>query len=137
MPLINKLSSVSASLANHVHLSGRYLEQAADQFNLMARALLDLSNDDLAAWLNSQPIADLQQLFADHLNAGTQINEAIAVVSAQLTASSIPFSSVVVDVRDFATKLAEQGRTASFDGATWTVDFIPPAPEQPIEPQPE
>jgi hypothetical protein len=134
MPLINKLSSTSATLANQVLLSGQYLSQAADQCNMMSKTLLALGNQDLENWLNSQPIADLQQLFADHLNTGTQINEAISVVNAQLESSDMLYFPVFVDVRDFATKLAEQQREATFDGATWSVNAVV---EPPVEPQPE
>jgi hypothetical protein len=135
MPLItNKSAVVSAELASQVEAVGRYLNSSADHCNAMSRALLALGNTDLENWLNSQPIADLQQLFADHLNTGTQINEAISVVNAQLESSDMLYFPVFVDVRDFATKLAEQQREATFDGATWSVNAVV---EPPVEPQPE
>lgn len=99
---------------------------------MMSKTLLALGNQDLENWLNSQPVQDLQQLFSDHLNTGTQINEAISVVNTQLQASGIMYWPIFVDVRDFATKLSEQQREAVFDGTAWHVSSIVP-----VEPEPE
>ena len=132
MPLIPPSIAVSAELAQLVVKAATHVNIAADRLNEMSSALLGLDNERLTAWLNSYPPAELQQQFAQHLEAGEAVNGLLALFAAQLEASGTGFPRHPVDVRDFGTKLADRGRTLTAGPEGLVVADLPlPEPVNP------
>lgn len=112
------------------------LASCATVGNRMVQILLDLSDADLSEALN---LLEAQYAgsggaagrFAKHGQSGECVNTAIANAAELLERAP----RAQIDVRSFAEKLADQRRTISFDGTTWTVSTLPP-PEPPADQPP-
>ena len=133
MPILNPSHTTSAELLGLSDSALRFLSAAAGSVNAMTQKLLALDNAALESWLNSQPIADITDLFTAHATAGTAINMAAETTSLQLVESGVPGQYTEVDIRPFQEKLAEQFREVTHDGTKWVVSFLPtPDPVIPV-----
>jgi hypothetical protein len=137
MQLLNQQTKINAELIKLSENLLSALSNAATISNRMVRTLLQLDDEALTAWLNSQDTAELMTLFSAHKDLGDAINLAVQKARDTLTQSGIPAPGVTVDVRPFEVKLGDQGRGLSFDGETFAVSTAPvPEPEPEPEPAP-
>jgi hypothetical protein len=104
----------------------------------MVTAMIALTDDQLTAWLNSQPREDVEALLAAHGQLGDAINAAATVAQAVLNESGMSANIPPVDVRSVAEKLAAQRRILSIDNGAFTVTTLPlePEPEPQFDPLP-
>ena len=133
MPLLTPLQSVNARLADDARACANHLANASILTNRMVTAMIALTDDQLTAWLNSQPREDVEALLAAHGQLGEAINDAALVAQAVLNESGMSANIPLVDVRSVAEKLAAQRRILSIDNGAFTVTTLPPGPEP--EPQ--
>jgi hypothetical protein len=133
MPLLTTTTLTNATIADLGRTIASHLAAAANAANRQAAAVLALSNDDLAAWINEQG-EDAETLFEAHATLGTHINAASNLAYDIMAASDIPVPLGVVDLRSVPEKLASQWReiVLTENGAT-VVDI--PQPE-PVEEEP-
>lgn len=134
MPLLTENQRINASLAAKAENIASHLAAAAHAGNQLVQVALDLDDEALTDWLNSQPPADTLALFTAHGELGAALNGAIAVASAVLTESGIPAPSAAVDVRSVPEKLAEQYRAIELTEEGWQVIQLdrPPVPDAEI-----
>ena len=133
MPLLTTTQQVNATIADLGRTIASHLAAAAQAANKQAAAVLALSNDDLASWLNEQG-ADAEALFAAHAMIGASINIAAAVAHGTLSASGIDAPLGPVDVRPVSDQLLSQNRKIVITESGATIADIPqPEPE----PEPE
>lgn len=128
MPLIpSKSATAAASILSRVqHLAGHY-QAAASHLNAITNDLLELGNDDLAAFCNEQGPDGLNELTALHAEHGAAITELSTAAAEMLGDSGIAWPASLVDVRPLSDKLAEQGREMTFADGIFAVTPIPQA----------
>lgn len=124
MPILNPSQVTSADLLGLSESALRFLSAAAGALNAMSNKLLALNDEDLQAWLNSQPIADISALFSAHASTGAAINSAAATTSQQVIESGVAGNYTEVDVRQFQEKLAAQGRQVTIVDGKFVVSNI-------------
>jgi hypothetical protein len=125
MPLIpSKSATAAASILSRVqHLAGHY-QAAASHLNAITNDLLELGNDDLAAFCNEQGPDGLNELTTLHAEHGAAITELSAAAAEMLADSGIAWPASLVDVRPLSDKLAEQGREMTFADGVFSVSPI-------------
>lgn len=111
------IDALAQQVANH-------LASAAVLTNKMTERVLELSDEDLAAWLNSQ--GDPTPLFTAHGQLGEAINAAAHVATGTLNEWGLEPTIPTVDVRSVPQKLAAQNRAIVVDSSGWQVVPIPP-----------
>jgi hypothetical protein len=114
----------SAELLDATRSSLGLLATAAAAANRMVSILLNLDNAALEAWLNSQPMDDVFELFSAHKNSGDALNASLAIVAKLVTDSGLPANYAPVDTSPFQDKLAAQGRQANYNGIQWVVSAL-------------
>jgi len=135
MPLLTPLQTINARLAGDASSAANHIVNAAVLANRMSASMLSLDDEQLTAWLNSQPREDVEALLAAHGQLGEAINDAALVAQAVLNESGMSANIPPVDVRSVAEKLAAQRRILSIDNGVFTVTTLPletkpePAPE--------
>ncbi len=115
----------SAELLDATRSSLGLLATSAAQANRMVSILLNLDNSALQDWLNSQPMDDVFELFADHKNSGDALNASLAIVAKLVTDSGLPANYAPVDTRPFQEKLAAQGRQIQIIDGAFVVSVLP------------
>jgi hypothetical protein len=126
-----------AALADDARACASHLANASILTNRMVSAMLALDDDQLTAWLNSQPPQDTTALFTAHGLLGEAINGAAQVAQSVLSESGVAVSIPPVDVRSVAEKLADHGRVFAFEDGVFSVTTISvPEPEPQPEPEP-
>ena len=133
MPLIQSPSQVAAAaILERVKSAAANYNAAASHLNAIVRDLLALGDDDLAAFLNEQGPAGLNELTSLHGAHGEMISSLSAEAATMLAESGILWPASHVDTRPLAEKIAEQGRVVTFVDGSFVVTSL----AQP-EPQPE
>jgi ATP phosphoribosyltransferase regulatory subunit HisZ len=133
MPLLTPLQSINARLADDARQAANHIANASVIANRMVAAMLQLNDEQLTAWLNSQPPEYTKALFAAHGQLGSAINSAGDVAQAVLSESGVTVNIPAVDVRSVADKLADQRRVLSFVDGLFAVSTLP-EPEPELEP---
>lgn len=124
------LDTAAQNIANH-------LSSAAVLANRIAEIILNLSDEALAAWLNSSTPQETEAMFGAHAMLGQAVNAAGLVASATLVQWGLQRTVPSVDIRPVTEKLTAQWRSIELTESGWIVTRIeqPPIPEQ--EPEPE
>jgi hypothetical protein len=129
--LTSKTDSLIDSATQSIH---SHATAQAQHANRMARALLDMPDAELTAWLRLKHVelqaqnSSLEILFTRHSIVGTTLNTLLETTASQLNA---PLPELV-DVRPVAVKLADMRRV--IDWQTLTISTLPePQPEPPTE----
>ena len=91
----------------------------------MVSILLNLDNEALQNWLNSQPMPDVFALFEAHKASGESLNASLVIVASLVEDSGLPAQYTPVDVRPFQEKLAAQGRQVTIVDGKFIVSAIP------------
>jgi L-fucose isomerase-like protein len=128
MPLLTPLQTINARLADDARQCANHIASASAIANRMVAAMLSLDDEQLTAWLNSQPREDVEALLAAHGQLGEAINAAATVAQAVLNESGMSANIPPVDVRSVAEKLADQRRVLTYANGAFTVTALPPEP---------
>jgi hypothetical protein len=126
---IHRINADHDALAQSIF---NHLSSSAGLANSLTQTVLVLSDEQLAAWLNSKPLQEVQDLFAAHGALGEAINAAGEIAAATLAQWGIARPFPQVDVRSVAEKLANQYRAIELTENGWVVIEL----ERP-EPEPE
>jgi len=121
MPLLTATESINAAFAETARQCALHIASAASLANQMVSAAMALPDDELTAWLNSKPAADMTALFTAHGTLGTALNASAAALPASGVTVTIP----PVDVRSVADKLASAGRVLAFSNGAFSVTTTP------------
>jgi len=153
MPLLTPLQSINAQLAQEARQCANHLASSAVIANRMVSAMLNMDDETLTIWLNSQPPEDTLALFSAHGQLGGAINTASTIARDVLANSSIAANIPEVDVSSVTEKLAQANRVLSFVDGVFSVappvsgynawgellveSELDPEPEPELEEQPE
>ena len=133
MPLLTTLQTINARLAADASSAANHIASAAVLANRMSASILSLDDEQLTAWLNSQPRADIETLLTAHGQLGEAINAAAYVAKSVLTESAMVADIPNVDVRSIDDKLADRGRILTYESGTHLVTTLPTDPDQETE----
>jgi hypothetical protein len=117
--------TTSFALAEATRNIAVHISAAARLANQLSETLLDLDDEALAEWLNTNGPA-AQSLFAAHGTVGDMLNATAETIDGVLGGSGIVAPVPRVDTRPFPEKLAGRGREIVIDGGTLSV--IPSTP---------
>lgn len=123
MPLLTTIQQAHADNAADAVLIARHIQNAAVIANRIAERSLSLSVDNMTAFLQSKPQAEMFGDFESHAAVGYHVN-ALGTILATMAG----VEAVAVDTAPVSEKLARKGLV--FDPATMTVSPIP-QPEEP------
>jgi hypothetical protein len=124
MPILSPLYKISADFLQKSSQVFGLLITSANQLNSMVTDLINLDNQSLEDWLNSQSIVDISALFTAHAQIGINLNNAILIAADQLEKSGISVNYTTVDIRPFQEKILTTKRTVEFIEGKFTVKDI-------------
>lgn len=133
MPLLTPSQLAAGQITDHARNLVSHYSAAAYQLGRITEILLNLNNDDLAAFGNGLHPAEMDSLLTVHATQGAGLNALLAGANAVLATVGIPAATATVDITPFTEKLALQRREIVLTDGVFTVVDFPPVPE----PQPE
>lgn len=110
-----KLLSLTSDLCAH-------LSEAAARLNAQSNLILEMSDENLSAWLQSKG-ADIGLILEAHIAAATAVNTALEIASATAKTSGADVQDRRAESRSLVDRLADQGRQLNFD--TLTISATP------------
>jgi hypothetical protein len=122
--------TTSIALAEATRQIAFHVSSAARLANRLSETLLNLDDESLAEWLNTNGPA-AQSLFAAHGTFGDMLNTAAETIDGVLGGSGIISPIPRVDTRPFPEKLAGRGRGIVVSKGVVSVGPAPTPPEDP------
>lgn len=124
MPILSPTYKISADFLQKSSQVFGLLSTSANQLNSMVTDLINLDNESLEDWLNSQSVEEISILFEAHRQIGLSINNALQITAIQLESSGLSVNYNTIDTRPFQEKLLITGRIVDFIDGKFIVKKI-------------